>query len=107
MVDIGARDAILERQWIAARNNHHQLFGRVDYAANGVDAEFVNDPVDRGPELDPSQLILSCNFSFLQLGDAALNLAQLLLRVGEPVLIDGDRLQSRFRDLAAEFGDLS
>jgi len=71
-----------------------------------MDAEFVNDPVDRGPELDPSQLILSRNFSFLQLGDAALGLAQLFLRVGEPVLIDGDSLQSRFRDLAAEFGDL-
>jgi len=71
-----------------------------------MDAEFVNDPVDRGLEFDSSQLILSSNFSFLQLGDAALDLAQLFLRVGGPVLIDGDGLQSRFRDLAAEFGDL-
>ena len=71
-----------------------------------MDAEFVNDPVNRGSELDASQLILSRNFPFLQFGDTALDLAQLFLRVGVPVLIDADDLQPRFRDLADNLGDL-
>src|ERR1700722_10271537 len=71
-----------------------------------MDAEFVNDPVYRGPEFDPPQLILGCDFSLLQLRDAALALAKLFLRVREPVLIDGGNLQSRLHDLAAGFGDL-
>ena len=62
----------------------------------------MNDPVDRSPEFDPPQLILSRDFSFLQLGDAALDLTQLFLRVGEAVLVNGENLQPRFRDLATE-----
>src|SRR5262249_37098978 len=106
LIDVRARNADLDIQHVIGRNDQHQLLGRIDHAANSMDAELMNDSVDRSPEFDPLQLVLRRNLSLLQLCDATLSVAQFLLRIGKPVLIDSNDLQSRLRDLAASFGNL-
>ena len=105
LIDLVREHLGLELELVVDRDDvHHRLCGR-DHAADGVDVELVDIAVAGSTDVDALQLVLGRHAALGIFRDLALDLAQLLHRLGAHLLVDLDDLELGLGDAAFRLGD--
>src|SRR5215510_2802850 len=106
LVDVLRRQLRLDGEPVGFRHDQHERLARLHHAADRVHGQLVHDAVLRGADVDAHELVLGGNPALHQLGDLALDLAQLLGHLAAEILIDLEDLQLDLGGLALGLGDV-
>src|SRR5829696_6272079 len=100
LIDVLRRELRLDRQHIGFRYDQHDGLSGRDHPAHRVDGRLVHHPVLRRSDIDALQLVLGRDLALDELGNLALDLAQILGNLAAQILIDLQDLQLDFGNLA-------
>src|SRR5829696_9150057 len=100
LIDVLRRELRLDRQHIGFRHDQHDGLSGRDHPADRVDGRLVHHPVLRRSDIDALQLVLGRDLALDELGNLALDLAQVLGNLAAQILIDLQDLQLDLGNLA-------
>src|SRR5215203_5224162 len=104
LIDVLRRELRLDRQHIGFRHDQHDGLSGRDHPADRVDGRLVHHPVLRRSDIDALQLVLGRDLALDELGNLALDLAQVLGNLAAQILIDLQDLQLDLGNLALGLG---